>query len=119
LEKPLERMYPVASFDALRVKILDDATVRSKAILGLWIQQTEGAKFLDESVQRLALDTFERGPGPDIPDGRRDVAPRLDAHHPVLCRSAGHPPADRHDEFAGERPRAALEDHQNARTVSH
>ena len=46
-------------FDALRVKIRDEATVRSKAIylalavlpdgtrdiLGLWIEQTEGAKF--------------------------------------------------------------------------
>ena len=52
-------MYPVVFFDALRVKIRDEATVRSKAIylalavlpdgtrdiLGLWIEQTEGAKF--------------------------------------------------------------------------
>src|SRR5262245_15870160 len=57
--RPLEPMYPVVFFDALRVKIRDDATVRSKAIylalavlpdgsrdiLGLWIEQTEGAKF--------------------------------------------------------------------------
>src|SRR5262245_13896564 len=57
--RPLERMYPVVFFDALRVKIRDEATVRSKAIylalavlpdghreiLGLWIEQTEGAKF--------------------------------------------------------------------------
>jgi len=56
---PLEPMYPVVFFDALRVKIRDEATVRSKAIylalavlpdgtrdiLGLWIEQTEGAKF--------------------------------------------------------------------------
>jgi transposase-like protein len=55
----LEPMYPVVFFDALRVKIRDEATVRSKAIylalavlpdgsrdiLGLWIEQTEGAKF--------------------------------------------------------------------------
>ncbi len=52
-------MYPVVFFDALRVKIREEATVRSKAvylalavlpngtrdILGLWIEQTEGAKF--------------------------------------------------------------------------
>src|ERR1700754_887264 len=52
-------MYPVVFFDALRVKIRAEATVRSKAIylalavlpdgsrdiLGLWIEQTEGAKF--------------------------------------------------------------------------
>jgi putative transposase len=57
--RPLEGMYPVVFFDALRVKIRDEATVRSKAIylalavlpdgtrdiLGLWIEQTEGAKF--------------------------------------------------------------------------
>jgi transposase-like protein len=57
--RPLERLYPVVFFDALRVKIRDEATVRIKAIylalavlpdghreiLGLWIEQTEGAKF--------------------------------------------------------------------------
>jgi transposase-like protein len=57
--RPLERMYPVVFFDALRVKIREEATVRSKAIylalavlpdgsrdiLGLWIEHTEGAKF--------------------------------------------------------------------------
>jgi transposase-like protein len=57
--RPLERVYPVVFFDALRVKIRDEAVVRSKAvyvalavgadgsrdILGLWIEQTEGAKF--------------------------------------------------------------------------
>jgi putative transposase len=57
--RPLESMYPVVFFDALRVKIRDEATVRSKAIylalavlpdgsrdiLGLWIEHTEGAKF--------------------------------------------------------------------------
>ncbi len=57
--RPLESMYPVAFFDALRVKIREDAVVRSKAvylalgvlpdgsrdILGIWIENTEGAKF--------------------------------------------------------------------------
>lgn len=57
--RPLESLYPVVFFDALRVKIREEATVRSKAvylalailpdgtrdILGLWIEQTEGAKF--------------------------------------------------------------------------
>jgi transposase-like protein len=52
-------MYPVIFFDALRVKIRDDAVVRNKAVylalgvlpdgsrdvLGLWIEQSEGAKF--------------------------------------------------------------------------
>lgn len=57
--RPLDRVYPVIFFDALRVKIRDEGTVRNKAvylalgvlrdgtreILGLWIEQTEGAKF--------------------------------------------------------------------------
>ena len=57
--RPLESMYPVVFFDALRVKIREDAVVRSKSvylalgvlpdgtrdILGLWIESTEGAKF--------------------------------------------------------------------------
>jgi transposase-like protein len=52
-------MYPVVFFDALRVKIREDALVRNKAVylalgmlpdgtrdvLGIWIEQTEGAKF--------------------------------------------------------------------------
>jgi len=57
--RPLEPMYPVIFFDALRVKLRDDAVVRNKAVypalgvlpdgtpdvLGMWIEQTEGAKF--------------------------------------------------------------------------
>ena len=31
-QRPLEPMYPVGFFDALRVKIRDEATVRSKAV---------------------------------------------------------------------------------------
>lgn len=57
--RPLESMYPVVFFDALRVKMREDAVVRNKAvylalgvlpdgtrdILGIWIESTEGAKF--------------------------------------------------------------------------
>ncbi len=57
--RPLEAMYPVVFFDALRVKIRGDGVVSNKAVylalgiqadgqrdvLGLWIEQTEGAKF--------------------------------------------------------------------------
>ena len=57
--RPLEPVYTVVFFDALRVKIREDAVVRNKAIylalgvrrdgtreiLGLWIETTEGAKF--------------------------------------------------------------------------
>ena len=58
-QRALEPMYPVVFFDALRVKIREEGTVRSKAvylalavlpdgsrdILGIWVEQTEGAKF--------------------------------------------------------------------------
>jgi putative transposase len=57
--RPLEAIYPVVFFDALRVKIREDNVVRNKAVylalgvrrdgtrevLGLWIETTEGAKF--------------------------------------------------------------------------
>jgi putative transposase len=57
--RPLEPLYPVVFFDALRVKIREEGAVRIKAvylalavlpdgsreILGIWIEQTEGAKF--------------------------------------------------------------------------
>jgi putative transposase len=57
--RPLEPLYPVVFFDALRAKIRQDGVVRNKAvylalgilpdgtreILGLWIENTEGAKF--------------------------------------------------------------------------
>jgi len=57
--RPLDPVYPVIFFDALRVKIRDEGLVKNKAVyialalnaegekevLGLWIEQTEGAKF--------------------------------------------------------------------------
>jgi len=58
-QRPLESCYPVVFFDALRVKIRDEGVVRTtavslalgltrsgtKEVLGLWLEQTEGAKF--------------------------------------------------------------------------
>ena len=57
--RPLEEVYAVVYFDAVRVKIRDEGLVRNKAVylaigvscagrkevLGMWIEQTEGAKF--------------------------------------------------------------------------
>jgi len=57
--RPLEASYAIVFFDALRVKIRDEGLVKNKAvylaigmdaagfkhILGLWIEQSEGAKF--------------------------------------------------------------------------
>jgi len=58
-QRPLDPAYPLVFFDAIRVKIRDEGMVRNKAIhialgvradgrkevLGLWIEQNEGAKF--------------------------------------------------------------------------
>jgi putative transposase len=57
--RPLDAFYALVFFDALRVKIRDEGAVRNKAVhialgvrpdgtkdvLGLWIEQAEGAKF--------------------------------------------------------------------------
>jgi putative transposase len=57
--RPLEAVYAIVFFDCLRVKIRDEGTVKNKAVylaigvrcsgyrevLGIWIEQTEGAKF--------------------------------------------------------------------------
>ena len=57
--RPLDPVYPIVFCDALRVKIRDEGLVKNKAVyvalayngngekevLGLWIEQTEGAKF--------------------------------------------------------------------------
>ena len=57
--RPLDAVYPLVFFDALRVKIRDESVVRNKAVhvalgvradgtkevLGLWVEQNEGAKF--------------------------------------------------------------------------
>lgn len=57
--RPLEATYPLVFFDAMRVKVRDEGLVRNKAvhialgvrgdgakeILGMWLEQNEGAKF--------------------------------------------------------------------------
>jgi len=57
--RPLESTYAIVYFDAVRVKIRDEGLVKNKAVylaigytcegykqvLGMWIEQTEGAKF--------------------------------------------------------------------------
>jgi putative transposase len=57
--RPLDALYAIVFFDALRVKMRDEGSVRNKAVylaigvtaeghkevLGIWIEQTEGAKF--------------------------------------------------------------------------
>jgi putative transposase len=74
--RPLEALYPLVVFDALFVSIRDEGQVRKKAvylalgyrtdggreILGLWIEQTEGARFwlkvMNELSNRGVRDIF-------------------------------------------------------------
>jgi putative transposase len=94
--RPLEPMYPVVFFDALRVKIREDAVVRNKAIylalgvlpdgtrdiLGLWIENTEGAKFW----MKVFNDLKTRGVGDiliAVTDGLKGIAEALGAVFPA------------------------------------
>lgn len=66
-ERPLESFYPIVYMDALQFKVRDAARVRNKAVylaigvnmegmkevLGMWIAQTEGAKFWLQIVTEL------------------------------------------------------------------
>src|SRR5215469_15079446 len=65
--RPLDPVYPIVFFDVLRVKIRDEGLVKNKAVyvalayngdgekdvLGLWIEQTEGAKFWLRVINEL------------------------------------------------------------------
>jgi transposase-like protein len=67
--RTLETIYAIVSFEALRVKSRDQGTVRKKAvyfaigmrsschkeILGLWIEQTESAKFWLPAMSELKV----------------------------------------------------------------
>jgi len=94
--RPLEAMYPVVFFDALRVKIREDAVVRSKAvylalgmlsdgsrdILGIWIESTEGAKFW----MKVFNDLKTRGVGDiliAVTDGLKGMPEALSAVFPA------------------------------------
>ena len=94
--RPLEPMYPVVFFDALRVKIREDAVVRNKAIylalgvlpdgtrdiLGLWIESTEGAKFW----MKVFNDLKTRGAGDiliAVTDGLKGMPEALAAVYPA------------------------------------
>jgi transposase-like protein len=94
--RPLEPMYPVIFFDALRVKIREDAVVRNKAIylalgvlpdgtrdiLGLWIEGAEGAKFW----LKVFNDLKTRGVGDvliAVTDGLKGIGEALGAVFPA------------------------------------
>lgn len=94
--RPLEAMYPVVFFDALRVKIREEGVVRNKAIylalgvlpdgsrdiLGLWIENTEGAKFW----MKVFADLKTRGLGDiliAVTDGLTGMPEALGAVYPA------------------------------------
>lgn len=94
--RPLEPMYPVVFFDALRVKIREEGVVRNKAIylalgvlpdgtrdiLGLWIENTEGAKFW----MKVFTDLKTRGLGDiliAVTDGLKGMPEALAAVYPA------------------------------------
>jgi putative transposase len=74
--RPLEAVYPIAYFDCLMVKVREDRSVRTRAcylaigvtvdgdreVLGIWWQETEGAKFwlavLNDLAQRGVNDVL-------------------------------------------------------------
>jgi len=99
--RPLEPMYPVVFFDALRVKIREDAVVRNKAIylalgvlpdgtreiLGLWIENTEGAKFW----LKVFNDLKTRGVADiliAVTDGLKGIPEALGAAYPATTLQA-------------------------------
>lgn len=65
--RPLDALYALVFFDAIRVKTRDEGAVRNKAVylaigvtadgrkdvLGLWMEQTEGAKFWQRVMSEL------------------------------------------------------------------
>jgi putative transposase len=88
--RPLDPLYALVFFDALRVKMRDEGTVRNKAVylaigvtpegrkdvLGIWIEQTEGAK----SWLRAMTEIKNRGAHDiliAIIDGLKDFRKRL------------------------------------------
>lgn len=114
-QRPLEPVYPVVLFDCLRVKIRDEGVVQNKAVylalgvdragqrdvLGLWIEQTEGARFWlrvmtelqSRGVQDILITLIDGLTG--FPDAIHAVFPQAQIHHCVVHlvrRSLGYVP---------------------------
>jgi putative transposase len=120
--RPLDAMYPVIFFDALRVKIRDEAVVRSKAvylalavlrdgtreILGIWIEQNEGAKFW----LKVFADLKTRGCHDiliAVTDGLKGMSEALEAVYPATTLQTCIVHLLRHSlEFANWKERKAM-----------
>jgi putative transposase len=103
-QRPLDACYAAVFFDALRVKIRDEGVVRNKAvylalgvrttgqreILGLWIEQTEGAAFwhrvltelTNRGVQDILIALVDGLSG--FPEAITAVFPQTQIHHCVV-----------------------------------
>lgn len=103
-QRPLEAVYPVVILDAMRVKIRDEGTVRNKAVylaigvdrdgrkdvLGLWIEQTEGAAFWlrvmtelkSRGVEDILIALVDGLAG--FPEAITTVFPQAQVHHCVV-----------------------------------
>ena len=103
-QRPLDPMYPVVFFDCLRVKIRDEGVVKNKAVyvalgvdrdgckdvLGLWIQQSEGAGFWlrvmtelkSRGVEDILITLIDGLVG--FPDAIHAVFPQAQIHHCVV-----------------------------------
>ena len=88
--RPLERVYPIAYFDCLMVKVREDRSVQNRAcylaigvsvegereVLGIWWQDTEGAKFWLAVLNDLHQRGVQRRPG--LLRRRAERVPRRD-----------------------------------------
>jgi len=103
-QRPLEPIYPVVIFDALRVKIRDEGVVRNKAVylalgvtregtkdvLGFWIEQTDGAAFWlrvmselkGRGVNDILIALIDGLKG--FPEAINAVFPQTQIHHCVV-----------------------------------
>ncbi len=103
-QRPLEAVYAVVILDAMRVKIRDEGTVRNKAVylalgidregrkdvLGLWIEQTEGAAFWlrvmtdlrSRGVEDILIALVDGLAG--FPEAITTVFPQAQVHHCVV-----------------------------------
>lgn len=103
-QRPLDRLYPVVMFDCLRVKIRDEGVVKSKAVyvvlgvtregtkdvLGLWIEQTEGAAFWlrvmseikNRGVDDILIVLVDGLTG--FPEALEAVFPKAQMHHCIV-----------------------------------
>ena len=105
--RPLDICYPLVFFDAIRVKVRDEGFVRNKAIyialgvlpdgtkeiLGIWIEQTEGAKFwlrvVNELKTRGAQDILIA-----VVDGLKGFPEAIKCRLPTDNRANLHRPSD-------------------------